>query len=51
MLNAWAADAEASFEDGNGMSFEIKSWDSTTGRTEVVTISADGFDIETLNDE
>ncbi len=51
MLNAWAAEAEESFDNGNGMCFEIKSWDSATGRTEVVTITADGFDIETLNDE
>lgn len=51
MLNAWAAEAEESFDAGNGMCFEIKSWDSTSGRTEAVTITADGFDIETLNDE
>jgi hypothetical protein len=51
MLNAWAAESENSFENGNGMCFEIKSWDSTTGRTEVVTISANGFDTETLNDK
>ena len=51
MLQAWAAEAEESFDNGNGMCFEIKSWDSATGRTEVVTITADGFDIETLNDE
>jgi hypothetical protein len=51
MLNAWAAEAEESFDNGNGMCFEIKSWDSATGRTEVVTITAEGYDIETLNDE
>lgn len=51
MLHAWAAEAEESFDNGNGMCFEIKSWDSATGRTEVVTISAEGFDVETLNDD
>ena len=51
MLNAWANEAELSFENGNGMYFEIKSWDSATGRTEVVGITSDGYDIETLNDE
>lgn len=51
MLNAWAADAEESFDNGNGMCFEIKSWDSASGRPEVVTITADGYDVETLNDE
>ena len=45
MLNAWAAEAEESFDNGNGMCFEIKSWDSTTGCTEAVTISAEGFDL------
>jgi len=49
MLSAWASEAEESFNNGNGMDFEIKSWDSATGRTEVVTITAEGFDIETLN--
>jgi hypothetical protein len=49
MLSAWATEAEESFDNGNGMCFEIKSWDSTTGRTEVVTITSDGYDIETLN--
>ncbi|NBW08754.1 MAG: hypothetical protein EBR82_12095 [Caulobacteraceae bacterium] len=51
MLHAWAAEAEESFDNGNGMCFEIKSWDSVSGHTEVVTITADGFDIETMNDE
>lgn len=46
MLNAWANEAELSFENGNGMYFEIKSWDSATGRTEVVSITSDGYDIE-----
>jgi len=50
-LNAWAAEAEESFDNGNGMCIEIKRWDSTTGRTEVVTIAAGGYDIETLDDE
>jgi hypothetical protein len=49
MLHAWAAEAEESFNNGNGMCFEIKSWDSITGSTEVVTISADGFFVENLN--
>lgn len=51
MLNAWAAEAEQSFDNGCGMCFEIKSWDSTTGLTEVVTITSDGYDIGTLRDE
>lgn len=49
MLNAWAAEAEESFDNGCGMCFEIKSWDSTSGHTELVTITADGFEIVTLN--
>ncbi|MCR6481053.1 hypothetical protein NU688_33185 [Variovorax sp. ZS18.2.2] len=51
MLGAWAAEAEESFANGNGMCFEIKSWDSVTGRPEVVTVTTDGFDVETVNDE
>ena len=51
MLQAWAAEAEESFDNGNGMCFEIKSWDSSSGRTELVTIDTDGFDIEILNDK
>lgn len=45
MLGAWAAEAEESFANGNGMAFEIRSWDSTTGRAEVVVIAADGYDM------
>jgi len=52
-LNAWAAEAEESFDNGNGngMCLEIKRWDSTIGRTEVVTITAGGYNIETRDDE
>ncbi len=48
MLRAWAADAEESFGNGNGMCFEIKSWDSNSGHTELVTISSDGYDVKTI---
>jgi hypothetical protein len=51
MLNAWAAEAEESFANGNGMSFEIKGRDTLSGRPEIVTISPDGYEIECLNDE
>ena len=45
MLSAWAAEAEESFDNGNGMCFEIKSWDSATGRTEEFTVSDAGIDM------
>lgn len=49
MLHAWAAEAEQSFDNGNGMAFEIKSWDSITGHTEIVTIDSEGYDIEAVD--
>jgi len=48
MLHAWAAEAEQSFENDGVASFEIKSRDSVSGHTELVTISADGLDIEEI---
>ena len=45
MLHAWAAEAENSFDNGNDMSFEIKSWDSVTGHIEIVTIKSEGYDV------
>lgn len=51
MLRAWAADAEDHFNNGAGCYFEIRSFDSVSGSPVEVTISADGYDVETLNDE
>ena len=38
MLQAWAADVESRIEDGNGAEFEIRSWDSVSGHTELVRL-------------
>jgi hypothetical protein len=51
MLRAWAADAEHHFDGGNGCYFEIRSTESNSGSPVEVTITAEGYDIETLNDE
>lgn len=51
MLRAWAADAEDHFNGGNGCYFEIRSFDSTSGSPVEVTITVEGYDVETLNDE
>lgn len=51
MLNAWAADAEESFSNGHGMCFEIRGCDSASGEPELVTITAGGYNVTTLNDE
>lgn len=51
MLHAWAADVEQSFDNGNGAAFEIRSFDSITGRPEVVFITPDGYDIQEYDDE
>lgn len=51
MLAAWAADAEDSFSNGNGCAFEIRAFDSNTGSPVVVSINADGFDVETVDVE
>jgi hypothetical protein len=50
MLHAWAADAEASFDAGNGCGFEIRSFESVTGAPVEVRITDDGFDVEELFD-
>ena len=49
MLRAWAADAERQLSEGNGPTIEIKSWDSTSGHTEELTISAEGIDTEYID--
>lgn len=51
MLADWASDAEDHFNDGNGCYFEIRSFDSTSGSPVEVTITVEGYDVETLNDE
>ena len=51
MLGAWATDAEDHFNDGNGCYFEIRAWDSNSGSPVEVTISAEGYDVEEVNDE
>ena len=45
MLQAWAVNAEQSYDSGSGCCFEIKSWDSVTGAPVVVTIGSEGFDL------
>jgi hypothetical protein len=50
MLNAWARDAEASFEAGNGCAFEIRGADTITGVPIEVRITDDGYDVEELFD-
>jgi hypothetical protein len=50
MLNAWAAEAEASLaEDGNAM-IELKSWDSVHGRTQTFTVSDEGVKTYEVDD-
>ena len=44
MIRAWAGDAEFQIAEGNSASIEIKSWDSQSGHTEVLTISNAGID-------
>lgn len=51
MLNAWASDAEDHFNDGNGCYFEIRSFDSNSGSPVEVTITAEGYEVEEVNDE
>lgn len=51
MIRAWAADVENSLDNGNDASFEIKSWDSSTGRVELVSITDDGYDFEELSED
>jgi hypothetical protein len=51
MLNAWATDAENHFSDGNGCFFEIRRFDTNSGSPVEVTISAEGYDVEEVNDE
>jgi len=51
MLHAWASDAEDHFNDGNGCYFEIRSFDSTSNSPVEVTITAEGYDVEEVNDE
>ena len=49
MLLAWAEVAQQSFdEDGKDMFFEIKSSESISGHTQLITITEDGYDIEIL---
>ena len=50
MLGAWASDAEDHFNDGNGCSFEIRSFDTNSGSPVEVTITADGYGVEEVND-
>ena len=49
MLRAWAADAERKLSEGNSPTIEIKSWDSTSGHTEELTISDAGIDTEYID--
>lgn len=51
MLNAWAQEAEDSFNNGNGCCFEIRGFDSNTGAPVIVTIAEDGYDVEELTGE
>lgn len=51
MLNAWASDAEDHFNDGNGCYLEIRSFDSSSGSPVEVTITAEGYEVEEVNDE
>ncbi len=45
-LNAWVREAEFQISEGNPASIEIKSWDSISGHTEELTLSAEGLDKE-----
>lgn len=51
MLEAWAREAEESFNDGRGCGFEIRAWDSVSGAPVEVVITATGYDVEEVNDE
>jgi len=51
MLRAWAQDAEFQLGEGNPASIEIRSWDSVSGHTENMTISAEGLDCEEIEIE
>lgn len=46
MINAWAAEAEASLGQGNPPMIEIPSFDSVTGHTELFTVSEAGLSVD-----
>lgn len=50
-LSAWASDAEQNFANGNGCYFEIRSFDSSSGSPVEVTITAEGYEVDEVNDE
>lgn len=51
MLNAWAAEAERSFDNGGACTFEIRGFDSVTGRPVEVTIAPDGYDLVDVDED
>jgi len=51
MLAAWAAEAEASHEAGNGCYIEIPARSSVTKAAIEVVITRDGYDVAELADE
>lgn len=51
MVGAWAAEAEQSFDNGNGCQFEIAARQSITGAPVIVPITSEGFDVEEFCEE
>lgn len=51
MIQAWAADAEEHFANGNGCYFEIRAFDSASGACVEVTITPEGYDVADINVE
>ena len=49
MLQAWATDCEDHFMDHGECYAEIQSWESKSGNPVSITISEDGFDVETIS--
>ena len=48
MLQSWASDAEFQLGEGNPATITISSWDSIHGRTQELTVSSAGLDLEEI---
>lgn len=47
-ITGFAKDAEQSFANGYPCEFEIRAWDSKTGRAELIGITPAGYDIRSI---
>lgn len=49
MLRAWAAEVEFQLSEGNSPTFEIRSWDSVRGHTQVFELSSAAIDTQEID--